>query len=199
MKNNSHSTHASLTVNLSNINLSVADQKLLDKGLTFIPTYRKFPISKLYDSQNRLIRNLKLKDYFKHETNKEYDPKIKTFTHPSTWTPPDRFIEQSTINTIQQIISTTASLIHTSKQDKYGNIYLNQTKNNLSHDEKVSLNNLKNNKDIIIKGADKGSSTVIMSKQAYLSEAYRQLNNTNYYQKIDKPIYKPILTKSTQF
>ena len=195
MKNNSHSTHASLTVNLSNINLSVADQKLLDKGLTFIPTYRKFPISKLYDSQNRLIRNLKLKDYFKHETNKEYDPKIKTFTHPSTWTPPDRFIEQSTINTIQQIISTTASLIHTSKQDKYGNIYLNQTKNNLSHDEKVSLNNLKNNKDIIIKGADKGSSTVIMSKQAYLNEAYRQLNNTNYYQKIDKPIYKTNINK----
>ena len=74
--NNNHHTLGSLTVNLSNIHLSVADKKILDKGLTFIHTYRKFPISKFYDAQNMLIRNLKLKDYFQHETNKEYNPKI---------------------------------------------------------------------------------------------------------------------------
>jgi len=29
-----------------------------------------------------------------------------------------------------------------------------------------------------------------MDKEAYLSEAYRQLNNQNYYKKLDEPIYK---------
>ena len=193
--NNNTNSHGSLTINLSNIDLSDADQTLLDKGLSFIPTYRKFPIDKIYDAQNRLIRNLKLKDYFQSQTNYKYNPKIKTFKHPSTWIPPDRDLNKSTMTTIQDIISTTASLVQTGKQDKHGNLFLNNTKNNLTHNEKIALDKLKNNSEIVIKGADKGSSTVIMNKQAYLNEAYRQLNNTKYYRKIPKPIFKSNIPK----
>lgn len=40
--------------------------------------------------------------------------------------------------------------------------------------------------DIIIKPADKGSATVVMSKEAYMTEAYRQLTNQQYYCKLEE-------------
>uniref|UniRef100_A0AAR2JGT8 Uncharacterized protein n=1 Tax=Pygocentrus nattereri TaxID=42514 RepID=A0AAR2JGT8_PYGNA len=45
------------------------------------------------------------------------------------------------------------------------------------------------NKSIVIKPADKGSITVIMDRNQYVKEANRQLNNPQYYQKLDKPIF----------
>ena len=55
---------------------------------------------------------------------------------------------------------------------------------------------LKNNVDIIIKPADKGSATVVMDRTAYVVEAHRQLDNVTYYKKLDRPIFtdniKPI-------
>ncbi|KAF7693726.1 hypothetical protein HF521_007479, partial [Silurus meridionalis] len=45
------------------------------------------------------------------------------------------------------------------------------------------------NQNIIIKPADKGSATVIMDREQYLWEGYRQLQDRTYYQKLDKPIY----------
>jgi hypothetical protein len=37
---------------------------------------------------------------------------------------------------------------------------------------------------LIVKPADKGGAIVIWPKDAYLAEAYRQLNDSNHYQKI---------------
>uniref|UniRef100_A0AAY4A4H6 Uncharacterized protein n=1 Tax=Denticeps clupeoides TaxID=299321 RepID=A0AAY4A4H6_9TELE len=60
---------------------------------------------------------------------------------------------------------------------------------NLSPDEVQALQELKNNTQIVIKPADKGSAIVILDRQQYLWEGYRQLYNTKYYKKLDKPIY----------
>uniref|UniRef100_A0A3Q1HQT6 Uncharacterized protein n=1 Tax=Anabas testudineus TaxID=64144 RepID=A0A3Q1HQT6_ANATE len=43
---------------------------------------------------------------------------------------------------------------------------------------------LQNQPNIIIKPADKGSKIVIMDKQQYAYEAYRQLDNQNHYRRI---------------
>uniref|UniRef100_A0A8D3BX45 Uncharacterized protein n=1 Tax=Scophthalmus maximus TaxID=52904 RepID=A0A8D3BX45_SCOMX len=54
------------------------------------------------------------------------------------------------------------------------------------------------NKHIVIKPADKGSSVVIMDRTQYLEEGYRQLLDTKYYTKLDKPIFLdtvPLVTK----
>jgi len=40
--------------------------------------------------------------------------------------------------------------------------------------------------DIIIKPADKGSATVAMDGEWYLRECYRQLENTNFYEKTNE-------------
>ena len=45
---------------------------------------------------------------------------------------------------------------------------------------------MKNRTDIVIKPADKGGALVIMNSKDYLKEGLRQLNDTNYYEKLNK-------------
>uniref|UniRef100_A0A3B3YXP6 Uncharacterized protein n=1 Tax=Poecilia mexicana TaxID=48701 RepID=A0A3B3YXP6_9TELE len=52
-----------------------------------------------------------------------------------------------------------------------------------------ALQELKNNKEIILKPANKGSAIVIFDRDKYLQEGYRQLNDKKYYAKLGKPIY----------
>ena len=44
-----------------------------------------------------------------------------------------------------------------------------------------AIHDLKSNTNIIIKPADKGGRIVLLDTTSYLQEAYRQLNNSNYY------------------
>ena len=39
--------------------------------------------------------------------------------------------------------------------------------------------------DIVIKPADKGSGTVVMNRQNYLDECYRQLNDLSFYKRVN--------------
>jgi len=143
----------------------------------------------------RLIRNLKLKDYFHGRQNKNYDPSEKTFTHPSTWTPPDHAISGETLSTLQKIVHGTQNLLKTRKIIDNKFLVLSGHKNNLTTAERTALNRLKSDKSIVIKPADKGSATVVMDKEAYLSEAYRQLNNEAYYKKLDALIFQENVPK----
>ena len=59
------------------------------------------------------------------------------------------------------------------------------TRDNLTKSEREALNNLKNRTDIVIKPADKGGALIIMNSKDYLKEGSRQLNDTNYYQKLN--------------
>uniref|UniRef100_A0A671SLA0 Uncharacterized protein n=1 Tax=Sinocyclocheilus anshuiensis TaxID=1608454 RepID=A0A671SLA0_9TELE len=52
-----------------------------------------------------------------------------------------------------------------------------------------ALNLLKNNTDIVIKQADKGNAVVLLDKKDYLWEGMKQLENTDHYTPLDKPIY----------
>lgn len=56
-------------------------------------------------------------------------------------------------------------------------------------EEILALKLLKDNKDIVIKPADKGSAVVIMDRLAYINKALRQLNNSDHYKALDAPIY----------
>ena len=47
--------------------------------------------------------------------------------------------------------------------------------------ELEAIHDLKSNTNIIIKPADKGGKIVLLDKTSYLQEAYRQLNDSNYY------------------
>jgi hypothetical protein len=185
-----HCNGSRFTVNLSQIHLDPAELELLNRGLTFVPTYVTLPQHTVYSLQNRLIRNLKLKDYFKEKDGEvDFDFSKKTFTHPSRWTPADGKISQPTLQTIQCIVSATEVLISSRPHTNGDMIRLRGSKNNLSAPERDALVRLQNNPAIVIKPADKGSATVILDKSAYLAEGYRQLLNTKYYRRLPAPLY----------
>ena len=95
-------------------------------------------------------------------------------------TPPsgqDPFVEsyRSTIihNTLKEI----------KKNDK------KQFKKNLKKEELAAINTLRNNKDIVIKPADKGGNRVILNREDYIKEGLRQLSDENHYEELnDNPI-----------
>ena len=59
------------------------------------------------------------------------------------------------------------------------------TQSNLSGDEWKALRNLADDRSIVIKGADKGSSVVIWDREDYLQEASKQLRDTNIYEDVN--------------
>ena len=52
-------------------------------------------------------------------------------------------------------------------------------KDNLTSGERKALSKLRARTDVIIKPADKGSATVVMSKEDYVAEARRQLSDSS--------------------
>ena len=56
---------------------------------------------------------------------------------------------------------------------------------NISPGERIALDSLRNNKNIIIKPADKGGAIVILNTDDYIQEGNSQLSNTKFYKPID--------------
>uniref|UniRef100_A0A672MJB1 Reverse transcriptase domain-containing protein n=1 Tax=Sinocyclocheilus grahami TaxID=75366 RepID=A0A672MJB1_SINGR len=60
---------------------------------------------------------------------------------------------------------------------------------NLTISEERALTQLRRNKKIVIKPADKGNAVVLMNREDYLWEGMRQLSNTEHYSPLTEPIY----------
>ena len=148
--------------------------KLLQKGLSFIPTP---PINNRRQSLMAHLssyhRRLKLHSYFEGKRIKERIP----FLSKSTWEP------NST--DLPEILLTLFKKDHNTLR----NIRPVPEKNNLSVAEEQALTELQCNTSIVIKPADKGSSVVIMDRFQYVGEALRQLRNTDHYTPLSTPIY----------
>ena len=59
-----------------------------------------------------------------------------------------------------------------------------KTKDNLSKTDRMAIDELKNNSNLVIKPADKGSAVLVLSREDYIKEANRQLNESSYYRKL---------------
>ena len=65
------------------------------------------------------------------------------------------------------------------------NIEIPQNKyNNLTREERGVLYNLKNDKNIVIKSADKGSAVVVLDRDDYIKEAEEQLGHKDIYDEV---------------
>ena len=73
-----------------------------------------------------------------------------------------------------------------------------RVRDNLIRRERQALKKLQRRTDIVIKPADKGSGTVVMNRQHYLNECYRQLNNQQFYEKVNEDPTESI-TKRVRF
>ena len=59
-------------------------------------------------------------------------------------------------------------------------------KRNLKKEEWTAITTLRNNRDIVIKPADKGGNIVIMNREDYIKEGLKQLSDTNYYEMLEE-------------
>ena len=65
------------------------------------------------------------------------------------------------------------------------NIEITQNKHsNVTREERSALYNLKNDKNIVIKSADKGSGVVVWDRDDYIKEAEEQLGHKNIYEEV---------------
>lgn len=160
-----------------NLQLSRPQQDLLCRGLSFIPSLRigQDQKAQLQLDMQQYHRRISLAVYYRNSKNsKNYLP----FTGSSGWTPP--------LDTLPPAVR---ELIEDDKK-VFGRCYKRITESlNISSEELRALQELKRNKTIVIKPADKGSAVVILSRDQYILEVERQLNNAEYYKKLDKPMY----------
>ncbi|XP_071989584.1 uncharacterized protein [Engystomops pustulosus] len=178
-------------VNLSSYQLNQTEIDILQKGLSFSPMHvlDKFELTKdvylfcrqltfkllyhqptLMDALPENDRRV-LRDLMDLQDENEISSGRKPF--------PTRAPSQNTPNfrlfpAIQIFYDRVMSDIKNLKLDK------NQMEN-LSSGERVAIRGLRNNKEFLIKEADKGGNIVIWPIQQYITEAKRQLNNREFY------------------
>lgn len=153
-------------VNLSSARLTASEISLLAKGLTFCPASGKFNEFQFYQDLDNFARNLRLREYFHDKPSRTAFPGASG----TNWSPPDqrdRYLEMY-ISAVQKDIMRACSKVKPFRQ-------------NLSYEERKSLDSLSRRSDVVIKPADKGGAIVILDKVDYLKEGYRQLENKDFY------------------
>ena len=160
--------------NLSDTQLIPEQINLLPRGLKFIPT----PVMKesqirrqLFSDFNQFARRMRLQ-YIYHDQNTEQHP----YQVKSSW--------------IQPIQLPVALETHLEVKIKLAETPLVKPKNNLPPGEQRALKELINNKEIILKKADKGTTTVVMNRENKTNDGQIQLDDRNNYQPLDKPMVR---------
>ena len=155
-------------VNLSQQKLTKAEISLLSKGLKFVPTSNHISKAKLKMELEAYDRVLHLKQHFRSD-EKEFDRK--------------RFKLKSTFNPRNK--DAAIEIYLSNLEEKLMNIEIPQNKyNNLTREKRRALYDLKNEKDIVIKSADKGSAVVVQDREDYIKEAEKQLGDKDIYEKV---------------
>jgi hypothetical protein len=173
-------------LNLSAIELSDEDYILLGKGLKFCPKTKSHDKLKLAEEAFKFSRRLRLKEYFNNVLGEE-ETSEETYVEPN-----QQYNIPPFFNKKESHFTPSAG------RDLYLDLYIeaiteeiiqsqNNTKmySNISKAELSSLRKLARNTDIVIKKADKSSTIVIMNRSDYVSEVLRQLNDGNYYSKLE--------------
>lgn len=116
-----------------------------------------------------------LASFFRGENRKKHLP----FCGKSQWAPPKHGVQEEVLKLMEE-----DGVILRGVSRPYS-----ERKKNITKLEWKELIKLRNNKNIVIKPADKGSAIVIMNREQYCKEVYRQLKDEKYYKKLDSPIY----------
>ena len=142
-------------VNLSKRKLNGTDISLLSKGLNFVPTCNNMDKAKLKMELEAFGRMLRLKWHFRNE-NKDI--------HRDMFKPKSKFNPRNKDAAIELYLS--------SLEEKLMKVEVPKDKfNNLTNSERKALYDLKNDKSIVIKSADKGSLVVMWDREEYIKEA----------------------------
>ncbi|CAJ0966902.1 unnamed protein product [Ranitomeya imitator] len=178
----------SLIVNISSRTLGTLDCSVLQKGLSFCPTYRYRTFDLDMDLQ-RFFRSLRLKVYFADPQNNTVDilrapaaPQLLSAESLGLHTK-SQFRPPRGSHAVETFIQFIQNSFHTLRGEvEMGHLHYPP---NLTLRERQSLQSLKSDSSLVIKPANKGGAIVIMDKSDYLKEIMRQLDNTTIYRKLD--------------
>ncbi|CAJ0917147.1 unnamed protein product [Ranitomeya imitator] len=159
-----------------------------------IPAYR-FNFFELNLDLQRFFCNLRLKAHFQgvpdtttlHSNSALLQLKGLGLRTPSTFMPPRN---NPHIETFISLVERDMEIFNREvNQGKF------QHQTNLTHMEKLALDELSTDKSLIIKPADKGGAIVVMDKTYYMSEIQRKVSDTQVYEPIP---HNPINNKATK-
>ena len=177
MENTINNTLTNNTVvNVSNVSLSEGEELLLSRGLSFCPRPSRIDQFRLKDDIKDFTRRLRLREFF-HDPDEDNTTPIPPFRQKSKWTPPT-----NREPALENYIVSVEREIH--RQVDRGPPY--RSTDNVTSLERKALSSLRKRSDIVIKPADKGSATVVMSRDDYLVRVMKHLNNTQFYEKLSE-------------
>ena len=172
-------------VNLSNHVLTVDELNLLSKGMNFCPTPLDLNPGDLRSDLDQFHRQLRLLARFVDSPVDDPDPlTMEQQNHCSYAFESNKFKNKSTYNPVgppalEAMVLTNEIALNKRPEAKH------PTLTNISRAERKAITQLTRNRNIIIKPADKGSAIVVMNRDDYISEGYKQLSDTNFYNKVD--------------
>lgn len=140
---------------------------LLSKGLSFIPTPKKLDIHELLEDAKRFITSVRNR-YILRDKPKGIQSKFvrKTKLHSRTC------YHARLDGTLDHLLESLEAL---------GDTYTQNSKDNLTRAERRAIAELRNNADLIINKADKGSTVVIRDRADYTEKANIDLSNRDVY------------------
>ena len=156
-------------VNLSKRALSEREISVLSKGLKYIITPKEIDFSQIKIDLENFGRRLRLKWHFRESENFSDYPAFK---------PRSKFNPRNKDAAIELYLGRLEEeLMNICVQ---GNNYSNVTR-----EELAAINNLKADRTIVIKEADKGSGVVVWDREDYIQEAEGQLGDSEVYSELD--------------
>ena len=136
--------------------------------MKFIPTSNTVDKAKLKIELEAFGRMLRLKWFFQDD-KKHFNP--------------DKFKPKSTFNLRNKDAAIESYL--SSLEEKLMSIEIPKDNyNNLTREERGILFNLKNDKTVVIKGADKGLAVVVWDKDDYIQKTEKQLGDKEIYEEV---------------
>ena len=164
-------------INLSNRILNNTEVRVLSKGMKYIPIPKQPPESDIIESLEKFSRHMQIIYHFSDKNWQRQPPKFKI---PSDWYPPPEQISDIMMEELKDM------------SDSIKGIKLTNKQNRLSKNETKVLVELKKDRNIIFKPADKGSSIIIQNRNNYIWEAEKQLSVQLHYKEIPNPIYPKV-------
>ena len=160
-------------VNLSSYQLSVDELNIISKGLTFIP-YTPFTAHCTNEDLACFIRKLRLRYKYRNiaVTHSHFKHKSKHIPGPTNYKPLEDLINRIQL-TLSKIHSTTG-------------------RRNLPKSGWSTIKKLKENHDIIINSADKGSCIVVQDREKYVEAGRKHLDDPSTYNRLETDITNTI-------
>ena len=187
-------------VNLSNRPLNEEEISLLMRGLKFCPTPPCPDPGQSREDLDALHRRMRLMAFFEENPldalknsrpNQSLVVKQATTPRPNNLPFKDSKFKNKSLWRGPIGPANLEAFIASNHVD-YNNrpVYKAPDKKNLTRAEEKCIKGLKNDKNIVIKNADKGSSVVIMNRSDYLIEGYKQLSDPLFYRHVDEDLSK---------